>query len=88
MLSKSIASRSLLAQCVGIGFSRKVFKPAQTKFADPIRVVLHVGDVMDRLLAQADAGVVRVIYLVVKIADVPVDVDSLVLVSVFIVDPI
>src|SRR5205814_2365942 len=56
-------------------FLQESFQPAQTKFADPVRIFFDVGNVMNRLLAQADTGVLRVIDLVMEIAFVPVDID-------------
>ena len=32
----------------------------ETEFADPVRILLHVGDVMDGFLGQARAGVAYV----------------------------
>ena len=76
MLSKSIASRSLLAQCVGIGLLTKVLQRFEPKFADPVGILFDVGDVMTTSLGQTDAGVVAVIDLVMKVAYVAIDIDS------------
>ena len=43
--------------------------------ADPVGIPLHVADVIDRRLGQADAGIVGVVHLVAEIADGTVDID-------------
>jgi len=48
----------------------------QSKFADPIRILFHVGDIIHDALVETDAGVVAVINLVVKVANVAIDIDG------------
>ena len=43
--------------------------------ADPIGIPLHVADIIDRRLGQADAGIVGVVHLVAEIAHGTVDID-------------
>jgi hypothetical protein len=48
----------------------------QSKFSDPIRVLFHVGDISHDALIETDPGVVAVINLVVKVANVAIDIDG------------
>src|SRR6478609_5666849 len=48
----------------------------QPKFADPIWILLHIGNVIHHALIQADAGVEAVIDLVMEVTNVAIDIDG------------
>ena len=70
-----MASRSLLAQCVGSGFSQKCLQTAQTKLAHPIRVLFNVRDVVNSPLAQSGAGIAHVSFRIREIAFASINID-------------
>src|SRR5207248_4948071 len=45
----------------------------QTKFADPVWVLFHVGNVIHDMVTQADAGIEAVIDFVMKVAFIAID---------------
>jgi len=53
----------------------EVAVPLLAEGADPVGIALHVADVVDGGLGQADAGVVGVVHLVAEIADAAVNID-------------
>jgi len=57
-------------------FALESLQRLQSKFADPSRVLFHVGDIIYDALIETDAGVVAVINLVVKVAFVAIDIDG------------
>src|SRR4030095_16518185 len=57
-------------------FALESLQRLQSKFADPSRVLFHVRDVIHDAFAQADTSVEAVIDLVMKVADVAIDIDS------------
>src|SRR5438874_3678080 len=60
----------------GERFLPECLQSAQTKIAHPIRVLLHIGDVVDRALAQARARVAHVSFRVKEIALTAIDIDG------------
>src|SRR5207248_10868248 len=57
-------------------FALESLQRLQSKFADPIRVLFHVGDIIHDALIETDAGVIAVINLVLKVANVAIDIDG------------
>ena len=56
-------------------FAEKCLERVQPELADPIRILFNVGNVIHHPIAQAYAGVVAVLNLVMKIANASVDID-------------
>ena len=75
MLSKTIALQILARPMRRHRFAEKGPQRVEPEFADPIGLLFHVRDVMDRLFAQADAGIERMRFRVGEIADVPFDIE-------------
>src|SRR6266487_2030540 len=57
-------------------FALESLQRFQAKFADPIRVLFHVGDIIHDALIEPDARVVAVFDLVMKVANVAIDIDG------------
>jgi hypothetical protein len=57
------------------GLAEKGPQGFEPKFPHPIGILFHVRDVVDRLFAQADAGIVGVRFRVSEIAEVPFDIE-------------
>src|SRR4030095_4053510 len=72
-----IDSLEFLARPVrGERFLPKCLQSAQTKIAYPIRVLLHIRDVVDGALAQAHARVAHVNFRVKEITLTAIDIDG------------
>ena len=65
------------------GLAEKGPQGIEAKFPHPIGIFFHVRDVMDRLFAQADAGIVGVRFRVSEIAEVPLDIECCVFLNHF-----
>ena len=57
-------------------FAFESLQRLQAKFPDPIRVLFHVGDIIHDALIEPDARVVAVFDLVMKVANVAIDIDG------------
>ena len=55
--------------------AQKSLERVQPKLADPIRILFDIGNVIHHPIAQADAGVVAVLNVVMKVANTSVDID-------------
>ncbi len=59
----------------GKRFFQKSLEASEAKLANPIRVLFHIRDIMDRFLAESGARIAHVHLRVSEVPDAPINVD-------------